>query len=122
MHLLQESNLTPLAEGGCPFQHFDYESMISTFPSQLLNDKTTLNKILHLKASGKPHEACHLFHAFQRDIIHATRTPGISQNLAICDDLSSKKNISSVSFVNPVQYYLVLSSQQDVDGRNEKSN
>lgn len=122
MHLLQKFNLTPLAEGGCPFQHFDDTSMISTFPSQLLNDNTTLNKILHLKASGKPHEACHLFHEFHRDIIHATRTSGTSQNVAICDDLSSKKSTSSVSFVNPVQYYLVLTSQQDMDGRNEKSN
>jgi hypothetical protein len=122
MHLLQKSNLTPLAEGGCPFQHFDYTSMISTFPSQLLNDKTTLNKILDLKASGKPHEACHLFHAFHRDIIHAKRTSGISQNLVIGDDVSSKKSTSSVSFVNPVQYYLVLTSQHDVGGRNEKSN
>ncbi|GFG30399.1 hypothetical protein Cfor_05852 [Coptotermes formosanus] len=89
---------------------------------QLLNDKTTLNKILHLKASGKPHEACHLFHAFHRDIIYATRTSGISQNLVISGDLFSKKSTSSVSFVNPVQYYLVLTSQQDVDSRNEKSN
>lgn len=117
---IQKSNLTPLAEGGCPFQHFDYTSMISTLPSQLLNDKFTMNKILHLKASNKSQEACHLLHTFQRDLIHATKTSGISQNLVTPYQVSRAKSNSSIIFVNPVQYYLSLTSQQDMDDTNER--
>jgi hypothetical protein len=120
--MLQKSNLTPLAEGGCPFQHFEYKSMISTLPSQLLNDKFTMNKILHLKESNKSHEACHLLHTFQRDLIHATKTSGISQNLVTPYQVSCAKRNSSIIFVNPVQYYLTLTSQQDMDDTNEKNN
>jgi hypothetical protein len=94
--------------------------MIATFPSQLLNDKSTMNKILHLKESGKSHEACHLYHTFQMKLIHATRTSGVSQNLVTSDHVSCAKSSSSINFVNPVQYYLNLTSQQGIDGTNEK--
>lgn len=120
--MLQKSNLTPLAEGGCPFQNFDYTSMISTFPSQLLNDKFTMNKILHLKASNKSQEACHLLHTFQMDLIYATKTSGISQKLVTPDQVSHAKSNSSIIFVNPVQYYLSLTSQQDMNDTNGKNN
>jgi hypothetical protein len=107
--------LTPLAEGGCPFQHFDYTSMISTFPSQLLNDKFAMKKILHLKASNKPHEACHLLHTFQTDLINATKTSGITENVMTSDKVLHAKRNSSIIFVNPVQYFLILTPQQDKD-------
>jgi hypothetical protein len=63
-----------------------------------------------------------MFHTFHRDVILAPRTSGISQNLAASDDLFSKKSTSSISFVNPVQYYLSLTPQQDMEGRNERRN
>lgn len=96
--------------------------MISTFPSQLLNDKITMNKILHLKASNKSQEACHLLHTYQRVLIHTTKTSGVSQNLVTPDQVSRAKSNSSITFVNPVQYYLSLTSQQDMNDTNEKNN
>jgi hypothetical protein len=95
--------------------------MISTFPSQLLNDKFAMNKILHLKASNKPHEACHLLHTYQKDLIHATKTSGISEKVVTSDKVSRVKRNSSIIFVNPVQYYLSLTSQQDNNDTNESS-
>jgi hypothetical protein len=79
-----------------------------------------MKKILHLKASDKTHEACHLYHTLHRDLIHATRVSGMSQDVIISDRLSYDTRISSVSFVNPVQYYLNILSQHDMDNTNEE--
>jgi hypothetical protein len=95
--------------------------MISTFPPQLLNDMFTVNRILHLKASNKPQEACHLLHTFQRDVIHATKTSVISEKLATPDHVSRARRNSTVIFINPVQYYLSLTSQQDKDDSSENN-
>jgi hypothetical protein len=79
-----------------------------------------MNKILHLKESGKSHEACHLYHSFQRELIHGTRASDVSQN-SVISDISCAKSGSSISFVNPVQYYLNLTSQQGLHSTEKKN-
>ncbi|XP_069705269.1 DNA primase large subunit-like [Periplaneta americana] len=112
---IQEWQLTAQAEGGCPFQHFDNPRMISLVSSQLLSDTSTLNEILHLKATGKAHEACHLFLSAQENIICRTSNVDTTQNKEMCKPLSFNR------FANPVQYYISLKSRKCEDSMAESN-
>ncbi|PSN34885.1 hypothetical protein C0J52_16733 [Blattella germanica] len=89
---IQNTHLTPTADGGCPFQHFDTSNMINLLSTQAKGDEAILNEIIRLKENGKPLEACHFYNSLQQN--------------------SSERNCKcSGKFSNPLQYYLQLKKE-----------
>ena len=96
--------LTALADGGCPFQHFEISKMTSTLSLQVQNNKEIVNEIIELKQSGKIFDACYLHFMAQKNI--------------------ATHNKINCHFTSPLQYYLSLmkmkSANQTCDQENQK--
>lgn len=80
----------PLEEGGCPFTHFDDQSLTKLVKCVLPEDEESVEVIIHNRKND-PNGACKLlFKSMNRSLI------------------PTKQELEHSEFQNPVQYYFLL--------------
>ncbi|KAG5866593.1 hypothetical protein JTB14_013112 [Gonioctena quinquepunctata] len=95
---LQEKSLGPTEEGGCPFKHFDDENLRSVLKNALPNNLDEVEVMMY-ERNENPGVSCKLF----RNIVFKTMT--------------GKEVEKDVTVTNPVQYYLELRREIELELR-----
>uniref|UniRef100_A0A1B6GGZ0 DNA primase large subunit C-terminal domain-containing protein n=1 Tax=Cuerna arida TaxID=1464854 RepID=A0A1B6GGZ0_9HEMI len=95
---IQNNNLGPSEEGGCPFLTFDHCKLKNSLDPSVIQNQETFEKIMFLSSQNKPKAACE----FYRKTLMKT---------------ASSTSLTDKEHKTPVEYFVILHKHSSLDFR-----